>query len=205
MIGTSAVPALCRILLDEEALATEGTWNAQLASNRMGVLGPAATEALSCMMKALARDYVELGLGRSESVTTLDAETETLIDDLKRQIARDMVWVGDRDGQVRYSMLFYFMSEPNVKTKIMVGWAYGMIYGDAGPVLAMLPDVLRGPDEQARLWALFVIIDMADREQFPASAATLEPLVRPLLDSSDAEMSTSAQQALNLLAPHLRP
>lgn len=201
MIGTSAVPALCRLLLDERELASEGTWNAQLAAGRLGLLGEAAAGARPCLMKALARDYDEFGLAQSELVAQLGTDAYEAVLDLKREIAGDLLDIGDRGGQNRDPLLYYFLSEPDLKIRLAVGWSYGLTYDDAGPVFGILPAALGGRDPLAQRWALLILDDLSGTEGFAERARPLEPIVRSLVDAADASISEAARHALGVFAP----
>lgn len=201
MIGTSAVPALCRLLLDEREIASEGTWNAQVVAGRLGLLGEAAAGARPCLMKALARDYDAFGLARSEMVADLGSDAYEVVLDLKREIAGDLLDIGDRGGQNRDPLLYYFLSEPDLKIRLAVGWSYGLTYDDAGPVLGILPAALGGRDARAQLWALLILDDLSKTEGFAERARPLEPMVRSLVDSPDPGISEAARHALGVFAP----
>jgi hypothetical protein len=201
MIGTAAVPALCRLMLDERELSNEGTWNAQLVARRIGLMGDTAAAARPCLLTALTRDYDESSIGTSEMVAHFGASPYEIVLDLKREIAGTIADVGDRAGEIRDPMLYYFMSEWDLKTKLLVGWSYGLTYHDGGPALSLMPKALASEDGQAQLWGLYILYDVVETPQFPQVAARLEPLVRSLTDSHDPETSDAAKRALEAFPP----
>ncbi len=177
MIGTSSMPAFCRILLDSEELETEGTWNLNVTSFVLGEIGAVAREAMPCVVDALTADMSPERLKDAEELTLGRASAETIAREARVKLAVAAVKIGDPEGRERMQLLAMTFSGLPVRENLAVCWAYAMIYEDPGPALWYIPAALEGEDEEARVDALWILADIADLPNGPDAIALLKPRI----------------------------
>lgn len=193
MIGTSAMPAFCRILLDGEELEAEGTWNISIASFVLGEIGAVAREAMPCVVDALTADMSPERLKNADELRLGRASAETIALEARVKLAIAAVKIGDPEGRERMQLLAMTFSGLPARENLAVCWAYAMIYEDPGPAMWHIPEVLDGKDEQARVDALWILVDIAELPNGAEAIALLKPRVAKFKDhGSPAEAEAAA-------------
>ena len=199
MIGTSAMPAFCRILLDGEELETEGTWNIQVASFVLGEIGAVAREAMPCVVDALTADMSPERLKNADELTLGRASAEVIALEARADLAIAAVKIGDPEGRERMQLLAMTFSGLPARENLAVCWAYAMIYDDPGPAMWHIPTVLDGKDEKARVDALWILVDIAELPNGADAVALLKPRVAKFKDQgspAEVEAATALLETL---------
>lgn len=199
MIGTSSMPAFCRILLNGEELETEGTWNIHVVSFVLGEIGAVAREAMPCVVDALAADLSPERLKDADELRLERASAETIALEARVKLAITAVRIGDPEGRERMQLLAMTFSGLPVRENLAVCWTYAMLYEDPGPAMWHIPAVLEGQDEEARVDALWILADIADLPNGAEAIALLRPRLVKFRDmGTPAEAEAAAVVLENL-------
>lgn len=204
--GTEAVPALVRIMSDEEEMKTEGFWNLQQATRAIGALGPTAYAARPALLAALTRDYAGKGGEYGEFYSDLQGGSrEDMTIGIKSSVALALVLVRDPRGEVQPDLNAYVSGKAPLADRLMAAWAFGALYRDVGPVMALTEESLRSSSPTAQKVALTILPDLRSVEKLSARISALHPAILKLGNAADEGVRTAARQALDLyIAPDLQ-
>lgn len=174
-IGTAAVPAMVRLLLDEREMAKEGFWNASKIAQSLAVLEPTASAARPALGDALCRSYEGLG----GEMLSFDLKWEDVVVGLKIGIAQAIAVIGVRERELHDGLMTCFAADSFLPGKLVTASVMGLVYGESEPALATLPRALESHDIRAQRLGLFVL---GDALSIPGARPRLEAL-RPRVEA----------------------
>ncbi len=200
VIGTAAVPAMCRILQDDEELRAEGIQNLLVTARALQLMGPTAHEARSCLVNALTRTYSEVGMNHKELGGGLGGEEAAdLSFRSKTAIMGTLITIGDPDRMIHAPLTTYFEQEQNISLRLLVAWTVGRLYNQDRPAIDLALKVLESGSEREQAICLSVLLDLSDTPSFVGDAAGLLPQIKKLAKSGDQELSAPARSLLEAL------
>lgn len=191
-IGTAAVPAMVRLLLDEDEMATEGFWNAAKIAGALALLGPTASAARSPLGNALCRSYEGLG----GEMLSIDSKWEDVVLELKISIAQAISAIGDREGEIHDKLMTCFDADSSLSGKLVTGSVMGFLYGELEPAIATLPQALDSNERNAQRLGLFVLGDALSMPGARARLEALRPRVESVADDGPDELKPIARMVL---------
>jgi hypothetical protein len=192
-IGTESVPALTRVLLDKEVPVIEGFWNAQIAAETLGTLGPTAFEARQGLLEALTRSYQGLG-GESERLS--EASLEDAVANLKISIASTITRVTDPHREIHDGLVEYLGTETEIRTKLATAWAIGLVYSETDAGFDLASRYLDDKNLERQRMSLIIIADFFKIESARSRGRELMPKVRKLTESGPESLRSLALRVL---------
>ncbi|SDA99906.1 tetratricopeptide repeat protein [Mesorhizobium qingshengii] len=202
-IGTRGVPALSRLMADEEEWRTEGLWNLQQCAAALGSLGPTAAAARPALMQALTRSYQGFGGEYNEMAKAFQLTPDEAASEIKIVLIQALVNVSDPQREVRDDLMRYMEAEKSPKLRLIAAWGVGLLYAEVRPGLNLAETTLAASDTtdtELQLAALAVLDDFNSIPEAHEKIGLLLPAIRKLADGANDDIKDAASKILDNVA-----
>jgi hypothetical protein len=179
-IGTPAVPALCRVLLDQQQFDAEGPWNASRAAEGLGLLGPTAREALPCLLQGLTTSYAPIPDLTSRWLGDMGINDADMMLEIRFNLAHAIIRIRDPDRVVHDQLIAAGKQAPDEMTLIILSWVLGLTYEEPETAILLAPSVLGGTGSEQKMIMLNVLLDLSAIPGFAAKSQGLIPMLREI-------------------------
>lgn len=187
LIGTPAVPSLCRITADRTELLYEGPYNIEIALQALGQLGPSVRPALSCVMDVLERRYPRMPL---RPPYPEPGDYAALLNEVKKFALIALDEIGDPDRILADRLGTWVDAESDLLLRQIAAGVICGIHEDYGPAAKVAAEVLPGPASLNRDW-MVLILDSACGD-LPGLTTALAPFREQLLQLSQEDSEAGA-------------
>lgn len=199
-MGTQAVPALARIALDPEQIASEGMWNMQQGINMLGELGPIAFAARPAMLQAMVQSYDLSGGEFNDVFSSLTGQPpEEWVVDSKRLTGAAIAAIGDPDKEIYDDLTRYAQEVTQPSERLVVLLTLAMTYGEYDELLDEVRTTLQSGTPRVKALAIQSLLEVNAMELMHARVQPLLHEIRPLADSQDEKLQEVARSALEAL------
>jgi hypothetical protein len=198
-IGTQAVPALARIMLDQQQLQTEGPWNTTHAMSALGWIGPGATAALPDLQLVFTQAPVAIGTDNG-FLTTMGASADAMAFEIRLDAGFAILKVRDPQRTIEGPLKAALAAEKDPRFQLIDAWVIGLLYAEPQDGLRRAAAALLSPNVEQRRISLFAIADLALVPGAAASAADVIPALKRLSTAKDPQVATEAKASLERVA-----
>lgn len=201
-IGTAAVPALTRVMLDRRQLEAEGPWNTNTALEALGNMGAAAAEARPGIVTVLITDF-DVSSARFNGLYTdlTNAPPDHMVIDTKLRAALVLAQVGDPAHEVHDQLVACRDHGCSQLNRLAAAAAAAMTYGENDALMQQMATALASDAPSAQVMALKLYPSLAKDPVLQAKAQPLAASVRKLADATTSSaVRTVARQALEDIA-----
>lgn len=196
-IGTEAVPALERIMLDRRQLETEGPWNLQSAAMTIGLMGAVASAARPSLLNALFGS-ADVSRGEFNDLFTVltNRPPEAQLNEARVQVAVAFAGVGDPD-RTFYAELANARGQVNDPVvSLLAAMAMAMTYAEYDPFMETVESALKGSIPAGQSFALQILPLLSETPETRSRTQSLTPAVRKLAETTDPAVQEAARKAL---------